>query len=189
MRIITVVGRDSNVLVFEKTLKSHLGFPWKIKGIIPLESDEEAKNFLAFIDPGTDYKLVENEVEEDYDAYDSLSMYLTEEGLYDVTIHESPDDAWSWVNETYREEMYARFKAPITAKEITLRDIFYGLIATSEIGVVRGLLDSNPVVVFVHGTEGMSEAKDTLVTPYAILVDEELGKRLEIPFTSAFDDE
>jgi hypothetical protein len=182
MKILTVIGRSDSIKSFESTLRSHLGDPFKIKGIIPLTQDDEAKNFLAYVDPGSDWREVEDE------GYDGMADFLRDVGMYDVVVHEDPEAAITWVQEEYKNESFAPFKDPITAVEISKRDIFLGLVSTGEIGMVRALLDGKPVIALVHGVEGQAEWKDTLVTPYAIMVDDDLGHRLEMGFTSSYDD-
>lgn len=180
-KVLTIVGRSSSITEFENTLKSHLNEPFKVKVVIPLEQDDEAKNFLAYVDPGSDWREVSEE------GYEGLAEFLENVGMYGVELHDSPVDALNYVNEVYKHRAYGPFREPIHAHEIARRDILLGLIATGLTGITRGLLDGKPVVVIVHGVEGQGEQKDTLVTPYAIMVDEELGKKLEIPFPSSFD--
>ena len=182
VRIFTIVGRSSSPSEFERTLKSKVPEPFKVKGVIPLEQDQEAKNFIAYVDPGSSWMEVSDE------DYQALFKALTEDGMYGVELHESVPEAIKFVSENYKDRMYAPFKKPISASEIVQRDIMMGLIATGETGITRGLLDGKlPVVVIVHGVEGQGEAKDTVVTPYAIMVNEELGARLSIPFNSTYD--
>ena len=177
MNVLTVVGRAGSLSEFEHTLESYLSEPYKIAAVIPLAEDSEAKRFLAYVDPSSE------EVEDG--APEALADFLTE-GMYSVQLHENPEDAIHFTHEEYGQEAYSGYNQPITSSEIYQRDVFVALTKCDDIAMVRSRFDGQPAIALVHVANGHGK-NDSIATPLAILLNDDLSKRLELPFKSSYD--
>jgi hypothetical protein len=178
MKVLTICGRAAKNAEFENGLNSFLFPPFKIATIIPLAAQDDTKKFLAYVD----YDTTEGITEE---APDALAEFLQEQG-YEVVVHDNVQDAIEYANEEYGAEAFEPFSAPIKSTEIWMRDILVALISAGETVMMRGLFDKKPVAIICHNAHGHGD-NDVVFTPLAIVMDEELAERLELPFKSSYD--
>jgi hypothetical protein len=173
MKVLTVVGRAEKRSQFERSVESALmADKFEIDAIVPLDDDEEAKRFLAYVSP----TVKADELVDDVDI--EVQSGLLSERLFAVELHDSPDEAMAWAAENYGKEAFAAFSDPLKASEIARRDILMGLIATR--------FDGKPICALIHLATGHGQ-NDQFGTPYAIMVDNDLGSRLELPMRSSYD--
>jgi hypothetical protein len=181
MKVLTVVGRAEKRSQFERSVESALmADKFEIDAIVPLDDDEEAKRFLAYVSP----TVKADELVDDVDI--EVQSGLLSERLFAVELHDSPDEAMAWAAENYGKEAFAAFSDPLKASEIARRDILMGLIATGQIAMVRARFDGKPICALIHLATGHGQ-NDQFGTPYAIMVDNDLGSRLELPMRSSYD--
>jgi len=173
---ITVVGEADRLEEFEECIRELIELPFRVTNVTPLSSDSDGKQFLGIIEADSKNELVG-------DAARILAQDLDLK-FESVMVHDSSEEAWEWARENYGEEAYSRFMTPIiTAGELRARDFFFALIHSNDMGLVRGFLDGKPVVVFAHNSDTDKDSL-TLLTPFAIMVDEDIAERLELPFKS-----
>lgn len=176
MKCLVAVGSAITQDAFEADLSSWLYPPWAIKHVIPLDFEDDQKNFLAYVDAAGK--------ETDEEAADNVAAALG--GDYDVTVCDSSDEAVEYAAEHYSEIAFEAFTDPITSAEIFKRDILVGLIHTGEIAIVRALFNKRPIIALVHNSIGQGDNPDHVMTPLAIMVDDVLGPQIELPVKSSY---
>lgn len=184
MKVLTVVGQTSSRTDFESILDSCIKQTtgsFIVKAIVPLskslmDGEIEVSKFLAYVE-------TTNPLEElaELDAED-LERLLKEK-FWRINVHESQESAMTFAEAEYGGEAFAPFMAPITAQEIRDRDIFMALAAAGETHMLRCLFEGKNAIALVHVCQG-GDPDDQFVTPYAILVNEEISKKIELPFRS-----
>jgi hypothetical protein len=188
VKVLTVVGRAESRGEFERLVEKALDSPWEIQNIIPLEADAEAKSFLAYVDNSSVEEEELDEWEEDVDS-DEIAAKLID-NLFAAVVHDSPDDAMAFAAKEYGSQAFSYFSDPITTDEVIAHDIFMALITRGDFVMIRGRFDGNPACIYAHFAEGHGKGKghESIMTPLAILVDEELGSRIELPVKSSYEE-
>lgn len=172
MKVLTVVGRGDRLETFKSFLNGLLPDGAKIKAVIPLKKDSDMGKFLAY---------VEADLYND-DALDDLCESLQNK-LMLVDIHNTQDEAMDFGSMQYGEEAYSDFMGGPTARELKERDIFVALMAAGEILAMRCLVNGEQAIALVHVASG-DDPDDQFVTPYAIMINDDLLEKLELPFTT-----
>jgi hypothetical protein len=175
LKVLTVVGRAQNRVDFEKNLEAHLSPEFPLHSVVPLDSDEEAKTFLSYI------MCKEDDEDTITELFDRLTLLM-----YQVELHEDQEEAGKFATENYGEQAYSDFELPLKAQEIKRRDIFALLMKNDDIAMMRGKFNGKPIIALVTMTHGY-QLNDSIATPYAILLDDELGKQVELPFKSSYE--
>lgn len=177
MIVLTVVGVSDSRVSFEEQLEARLAEGFVINNVIPLTVENDVRKFLAYV-------VTE---EEDVNPDIPAAMVEAHEDIgYETAIHNSAEEAGEFAHENYGEEAYSTFTDPIRSDEIYQRDIFFALINIGDMNTFRARLDGKPVVALCHFAVG-NRPNDAIATPMAILVDDDLASRLDLPVKTSYE--
>lgn len=107
-----------------------------------------------------------------FENIEDAKTYAEEHYLYNLELEESEED--DEYDPEDDDSEYPRFKA----EEIEDFFMFESLFRTGKLATVRGKVYGNPVTVMAHVIHGPDQIR---VTPYAIMVSEDILENMELP--------
>jgi hypothetical protein len=183
MSAIIVVGRSETAHDFGHEISDRLYDGYGIIAIHPLGEPgmDEKERFLAFVGTMGGEKA--------QFPPETQVMHLTT-ATRTARLFEDFESALEYAQENYdlgqeRVDAHERFEKmkdkfpPPTAREIEDFVVFQALMNFGAFSIARGLIDDEPCIVISTMTPGPDEIR---VTPLAIMMNNELRDRLELPF-------
>jgi hypothetical protein len=105
-----------------------------------------------------------------FENFEDAKTYAEEHYLYNLEFEDEEEE----YDSEYDDDEYPRFKA----EEIEDFFMFESLFRTGKLATVRGRVYGNPVTVMAHVIHGPDQIR---VTPYAIMVSEDILENMELP--------